>query len=270
MWIGRLTGAAFGFTKGGLLGAVLGFLIGHYIDTMIMGKLWPNRKSSPLSSSIDKSEQAQSQFFTSIFKIMGALAKSDGRVSEGEIQAATHIMNEMRLRGDQRKQAIEFFNQGKASEFDLLAELKTLKPVLSGRPDLLVMFLEIEIALAYADGRLSVNEKHILDQIRRELNVSELVFNKIKKRVAAAYSSRRSSSNSMNLDNAYAVLGVKKSATDAEVKRAYRKLMSEHHPDKLMANGLPEEMREYAKEKTQEIQQAYDKIRTLRKKSTSG
>lgn len=268
MWVGRIIGASLGFTKGGVLGLALGFLIGYYIDTLLMSKLSGSARRSIFSSSDSGSDNRQNQFFESIFKVMGAVAKADGRVSEREIQAATHIMNEMRLPDEQRKQAIEFFNQGKSPDFNLSNEIKALKPVVSGRPDLLVMFLEIEIALAYSDGRLSENEKKILDQIRQDLNVSERVFNKIKIRVAAA-SARGSSSQSPNLDNAYAILGVKKSASDEEVKRAYRKLMSEHHPDKLMANGLPEEMREYAKEKTQDIQQAYDKIRAARKAKSS-
>lgn len=264
MWMGRILGAAFGLTKGGFLGLVFGYLIGYYIDSMLMKKLMPKARKPLFSSSKNNPEYVQNQFFESIFKVMGVVAKSDGRVSEREIQAATHIMNEMGLKGEQRKLAIELFKQGKDSEFDLSAELKALKPVVSGRPDLLVMFLEIEIALAYSDGRLSANEKRILDQVRRELNVSELIFNKIKARVAAA-SSRGASSKNLSLDSAYAVLGLNNSASDQDIKHAYRKLMSQHHPDKLMANGLPEEMREYAKEKTQEIQQAYDQIRAARK-----
>ncbi|MGB0734058.1 MAG: DnaJ domain-containing protein, partial [Pontibacterium sp.] len=67
------------------------------------------------------------------------------------------------------------------------------------------------------------------------------------------------------LDDAYKVIGVEPEATDAEVKRAYRKLMSQHHPDKLVAKGLPEEMMQVAKEKSQEIQAAYELIKQSRK-----
>ena len=139
------------------------------------------------------------------------------------------------------------------------------------------MFLEIQLQAAYADGGLTNAERAVFRHICDHLGVSQLSFELLHKRFQAqqAYYHHRSGQNQAGggrprpgkdeLKQAYEVLGVEPSATDAEVKRAYRKLMSQHHPDKLVAKGLPEEMMEVAKQKAQEIQGAYDHIRNSRK-----
>jgi DnaJ like chaperone protein len=74
----------------------------------------------------------------------------------------------------------------------------------------------------------------------------------------------RATSARHRLDDAYEALGVDASATDAEIKRAYRRLMNENHPDKLASKGLPESMREIAEERTREISIAYKLIKEAR------
>lgn len=264
MWIGRILGAFLGLSKGGFLGLGLGFLIGFYIDNWLSNLI--GKESKPLFNTGNHTNTgAQAQFFNGIFAVMGAIAKADGRVSEDEIAAASFIMDQMHLQGEERKKAIACFNRGKAASFNLQLELNQLKPLFRGRADLLVMFLEVQIALAYADGQLSSHEQRLLEQIRQTFGVSQGIFERIKQRVQAASAAQGSGSQTLDIHQAYAILGVRQDASDKEVKHAYRKLMSEHHPDKLTANGLPEEMREYAKEKTQQIQSAYEQIRKQRK-----
>ncbi|WP_306671571.1 co-chaperone DjlA, partial [Endozoicomonas sp. ONNA2] len=144
----------------------------------------------------------------------------------------------------------------------------------AGASTLIPMFLEIQLSAAYADGGLSPSEQAVFKQVCSILGVGNFAFDQIHKRFIAqreyyqqgGYQSGGSrSSSGMDLKRAYDVLGVSDSASDAEVKKAYRKLMSEHHPDKLVAKGLPEEMMAVAKEKTQEIQGAYDQVRAARK-----
>ena len=214
---------------------------------------------------------------------MGRLAKADGLVSEEEIDNARNIMNHLRLSTMQRKMAIDLFNQGKQPSSDIESALLDFRNS-PGASTLIPMFLEIQLSAAYADGPFTPAEHAVFKNICHVLGVNSLLFSQIHKRFQAqhAYYTQgggqsysggyqhqqqqyNRSSSGISLKRAYGILGVSETATDAEVKKAWRKLMSEHHPDKLVAKGLPEEMMAVAKEKTQEIQGAYDEIRNARK-----
>ena len=163
--------------------------------------------------------------------------------------------------------------RGKKPSSDIEGALRAFREV-AGASTLIPMFLEIQLSAAYADGGLSPAEQAVFKQVCSILGVGNFAFDQIHKRFIAQreyyqqngyHSGGNRPSSGMDLKRAYDVLGVSESASDAEVKKAYRKLMSEHHPDKLVAKGLPEEMMEVAKEKTQEIQGAYDQVRSARK-----
>lgn len=259
IWAGKIIGSFIGFIAGGPLGLLLGFVAGNAFDRMYARQLeLPGAGSK---------ERGQSLFFRVTFLTMGQLAKSDGRVSEQEIEQARHIMNQMGLNEAQRLEAINLFNEGKSQNYDLTEDIHTFSQVVGSRGSLVQLFLEIQLMIAYADGELSRAEKQLLDKVCKALGVSALHFQYIHARVRAAQEQQkqRGHHNSIyELKSAYGVLGVNESASDAEIKKAYRKLMSEHHPDKLVSKGLPEEMMKIAKEKAQEIQTAYDAIRKAR------
>jgi len=90
-------------------------------------------------------------------------------------------------------------------------------------------------------------------------------MNQLLARMQAQQSFDGAQSSQVSIEEAYKVLGVSSDVDDAQLKKAYRRLMSQHHPDKLVAKGLPPEMMQLAKEKTQEIQAAYDRVKTARK-----
>jgi DnaJ like chaperone protein len=134
-----------------------------------------------------------------------------------------------------------------------------------------MIFFELQMAAAFADGEISDAERLVIVDICQQLGLKRDAIDALIRRMQAQSSFHQhwqgGAPTQQRIDQAYGVLGVDSSASDAQVKRAWRKLMSQHHPDKLVSKGLPEEMMQLAKEKAQEIQAAYDLIRDVRKAS---
>ncbi len=264
-WWGKLLGGSFGFLLGGPLGAMIGVALGHNFDKGLAGNL--RGRFEP-----GDQERVQTAFFTTVFSVMGHLAKADGRVSESEIELARDIMQRMNLNEEMRQTAIRLFNQGKQPDFVLTDVLRQFRKECHGRRNLMRMFTEILIHSAYADGSLATAERQVLEQVRIELGFSAREFQHIE---AVVYNARYFGGGAgqpppettrASLREAYAVLGVNEDDSDAVIKKAYRRMMNQHHPDKLVAKGLPEEMIKLATEKTQEIKQAYELIKKQRAK----
>ncbi|MCK5830603.1 MAG: co-chaperone DjlA [Methylococcales bacterium] len=260
-WLGKVVGGTFGFLMGGPLGAVLGASIGHQFDEGIQD-LDVDEQLSP-----GDQHRVQMAFFTATFSVMGHIAKADGKVTTAEINLAKKIMDELVLTDDMRKAAINLFQQGKAAHFPITDVLDQFRKECHRRTHLIRMFLEIQIQAAFADGVLDKAEENVLHNICNHLGISRFEYERIKLQFQAQqrfheHSQQRTVES--KLDDAYAVLGIAESATGAEIKKAYRTLISQHHPDKLVAKGLPEEMMIIAKEKTQKIRKAYETIRDSR------
>ena len=262
-WWGKLAGGAFGFMLGGPLGALLGAVLGHNLDKGLRG-LEQDEGIAP-----GDQERVQTAFFTATFSIMGHLAKADGRVSKDEIALARTVMERMDLDADMRRAAIELFDQGKRAHFPLDDVLEQFRRECHRRSTLIQMFIEIQLQAAYADGRLDISEEQMLLHICQRLGIPQFLFRQLQRMVEAQHGFGGAGRQSReaprpSLDDAYAMLGVSASASDAEVKKAYRRLMSQHHPDKLVAKGLPEEMMKLAAEKTGEIRKAYEQVKEAR------
>jgi DnaJ like chaperone protein len=272
-WWGKLVGGAFGFMLGGPLGALLGVALGHNFDKGLKALPEGALPEDDGGFASGDRERVQTAFFTATFAVMGRVAKADGRVSPEEIRMAEAVMAEMSLDSARRKAAINLFSQGKSNDFDLDAVLEQFRRECHGRSTLIGMFVEIQLQAAYADGRLDPQEDRLLRHICARMGVSELDYRRLERMVRAqqGYAGARGTGSraggaprAPSLQDAYAVLGVSKDASDAEVKRAYRRLLSQHHPDKLVSKGLPEEMMKVAAQKTHEIRQAYEQIREAR------
>jgi DnaJ like chaperone protein len=258
-WWGTLLGGTLGYMFGGPLGALLGAALGRNFDRGI--KITDQHGAFGAG----QQERVQAAFFTTTFSVMGYIAKADGRVSRDEIAAAESLMGQMQLNDQQRKAAIKLFNEGKKDDFPLHDVLRQFRQESMRRRNLVQMFLEIQIAMAMADGHLHATEKKVLYQIGDWLGFArtdiEHLFN-----MAGPGAGGTTGQRKQSLKKAYDILGVGKSASDAEIKKAYRRLMSQHHPDKLIAKGLPDEMIKFATEKTQEIKSAYEQIKESRGK----
>ena len=251
---------------GGPLGAVLGAALGRNFDKGLRGLPEGGGKEA------EEHERIQTAFFTATFSVMGYVSKADGRVSEHEISLAETLMGQMELPPDLRDTAMRLFREGKAADFPLDAVLDQFRRECRRRQNLLQMFLEIQLQAAYADGQFHPAEQALLLSICRRLGFSEVVFRQLERMVRAesaftgGQGGRRAPGQpeKMGLDAAYAILNLTPTASDEEVKRAYRRLRSQHHPDKLVSKGLPEEMMKMAAQKSHEIRQAYEQIRDAR------
>lgn len=249
--IGALFGALFGGFPGLIIGGLLGYAAGHALRTYIVGNL----------------QVAQTQLLDSTFSIMGALCKADKVVTPDEIQAVEQIFGMLNLRGEAREQAKTAFSRGKQADFDLDAAVDQFAQISRGRGPLLQLFLQLQCMAVAADGRVDPAERAMLVRIAERLGLTEADVSQLEALLRAATGGPSASSGrpqASRLADAYAALGVSNDATPAEIKRAYRKLMSQNHPDKLASRGLPESMRPVAEERSREINSAYDLIKTSR------
>ena len=269
-WGGKLIVGLLGMLIGGPIGLAIGVLIGHFLDRGVerVQSFNPFRPYRP-----GEREEVQEALFSAGFSIMGHLAKADGRVSEQEIGQAEAIMSRMQLNDEQRRRAQEAFRQGKDDDFPLDRTVAEFRQRIRRRRHLVVVFLELLLQTALADGELHAEEERILFRVAAGLGVPESQFRQILNMVLAQArfggagtggAGGAAGTSRPSLSEAYQVLGVSEEASDQEVKKAYRRLMSEHHPDKLAARGVPDEMIRVSTEKTAEISKAYDMIKEAR------
>lgn len=257
-WWGKIIGGAFGFMLGGPIGALFGAVLGHNFDVGVQHQRIGGQ------AGWGRQERVQTAFFTATFSIMGYLCKADGRVSEEEIAIARQVMSQMELNTEQRKAAMALFREGKKQNFPLEDVLRQLKSEIGYHPNLQRMFIEIQMYAAYADGVLHPAEKRVLQNICSVFGFSQHDFELLAAAIGGEVHHHKRATG-ISLKDAYAVLNLTADATDAEVKKAYRRLMSQHHPDKLVSKGLPEEMIKVATQRTHEIRQAYEKIKEERR-----
>ncbi len=205
------------------------------------------------------------QFFRSTFLVMGHLAKADGRVTEREINAARGIMISLKLGETQVREAIGLFTAGKRSDFDLETELDAVRRASGGHPAILQAFVEIQLRFALAGSDMGGATRVRMTRIAGLLGFPGPLLARME---AGLRGGRAGASAGVDPEArvaaAYRTLEVEKDITDAELVKTYRRLMSRHHPDKLKANGLPESMLEHAKQRTQEIREAYEVLRERR------
>jgi DnaJ like chaperone protein len=263
-WWGKVLGGGFGFLIGGPIGALIGAVLGHNFDNGL--KRIQHDSDEDLSPGAQ--ERVQATFFTATFATMGHLAKADGRVTPDEIEMAESVMAQMQLSPEQRKVAIDLFNQGKSDDYDLRAVVEQFRIECRRRTNLMRMFVEIQLHAVYADGARHPAEEKLLEEICGYLKFPKFMLRQMEILVKAGLDANREQQRSapgrtpaMPLQQAFELLGVAQNDDKAVVKRAYRKLMSQHHPDKLVAKGLPPEMIKVATEKTQHIKAAYELIK---------
>jgi DnaJ like chaperone protein len=264
---------------GTLIGAVLGMWLTHNVLGALIG--------GALGFMFDASRQQQQRrrtptqggYVAPLFTLIGAVAKADGRISEAEIAIAERLMARMNLDQDQRRVAVEAFNEGKQPEFNAAEVIDELRQWVGHRRDHAFPVIDVVIETVLAEGNPSPEKMAILRQLAFALRVSDMELMALMAMKGYAWNAQsggRSYGGSYGTGGGgyvppqrntqgpdpYAILGIQRDADDRAIKRAYRKLISEHHPDRL--GDLPDDMRRRAESRASEINAAYERIKAER------
>jgi DnaJ like chaperone protein len=236
-------GGGVGFMLGGPLGALIGATLGHaLVDEKVRSE---RAEAGPMSGA----EQRQAVFFTAVFAMLGKVAKADGRVCEMEVAAVRRFMGEqLRLDSAAQQFAIGIFNEAKDSDTPFEEYARQFGQVFAGNASLRTMFYQVLFSVAMVDGVLHPAEELLLRAAPVHLGLHPDIFTTVRRQFGHDPSHH------------YAVLGLENGAPLAEVKKAYRKLAAEYHPDKVVAKGLPEDFTRFAEQKFKEINEAYATI----------
>jgi DnaJ like chaperone protein len=261
MVFGKIIAGLLGLMIGGPIGALVGVFIGHTFDRGL-GKALSFASPENLA-------RLQASFFETTFLLSGYLAKVDGHISESEVAHAEQLIAQLGLNAEQRERAIAFFRQGSQADFQIEPTVQAFIESGGAQPQLKQTLLLFLISQAHADDDLAAVEKDALQRIAEALGLLPAHLDRLLKMAQAqrqfhGSGSAGGPSSAARIEDAYTALGVDSSIGDKELKKAYRKLMSEHHPDKLIAKGVPEDMIRLATERAQEIQSAYEMIRKQR------
>ncbi|MDD2720185.1 MAG: co-chaperone DjlA [Gallionella sp.] len=253
----KLIGFILGWLVFGFWGALLGLFVGSFFDR---ARRYGTGAMNPLGNAL-----RQAVFLETVFVLMGRLAKADGHVSQHEIDHAEAFMQKLGMTPEHRQQAIAFFKQGVEPVSDLGKTCERFMSVCGHTRDLPQMLLVSLMVMALADGHFHPAEEALLADIAQRLGYDQAAFRQLLDMVLnQTHFGGGQAQSAAALDDAYKALGVSRESSDAEVKRAYRKLISQYHPDKLIGQGMPEDMVKVATEQAKEIQLAYDLIKNSR------
>lgn len=262
---GTLLGAAIGFYLEEIPGGIFGIILGFLVDKSIHALQQPGfTKINPAQLA-----QLQREFFLTTFAVMGHIASTMGNEDPEENEALNKVIARLNLPLDVHEEATELYNEGKSRNFDLKRAILSFYNACHSQVHLLEMFLEIQLLAAYRDGEIQSQKNQVLLTIAKMLQLSRADYDRILSTIRAEdHFARENLSGFVNSsgsdEDAYAILYLSPNATNEEIKKAYRRLTSMHHPDKLVAKGLPEEMLKIAENKTREIRIAYERIRAIR------
>ncbi len=274
MFILKFIAAIAGLVSLGPFGAILGWFAGSLLSNLITDgprALMPGGRR-------EIRQERQAVFLKTLFLLMGRLAKADSKVSQSEINHVEQFMAQMGMTAEHRKEAIAHFQEGVKAGFHMDDTLDYFQKVCGRSLQMKHLLLVYMTGVALADGKIHSAENELLRQVAGKLGYSEQAFNQLMAMIqgqnrfagGAGYQQHRGSGPgpqgaTNTLEDAYQALGVSSSASDKEIKRAYRKLISQYHPDKLIGQGVPEDMIQKATERSKEIHSAYDLIEKHRK-----
>lgn len=253
----KLIGVFLGYYLLGFWGALLGLFIGSYFDRV---RVYGAGAVNPMQNAL-----RQAVFLETVFVSMGKLAKADGHVSQDEIAHVEQFMQKLGMTEPHRLQAISLFKQGVDPAFDIKVTYDRFMSICGNTKNLKEVLLVYLIVMALADGHFHSAEEALLIDIAARLGYDRVAFLHLKEMVLnQSHFGGANAGSADALGDAYKALGVTQDSSDAEIKRAYRKLISQYHPDKLIGQGMPADMVAMATERAKEIQLAHDRIKQHR------
>ena len=238
---GKIIGGTTGFALGGPLGAIIGMMIGGSFD----------RSARKFSSSNQISQQQKKNVFALCIIVLSAkIAKADGQVTKEEIYTFKEKFN---IQSEEMSEVSKIFNEAKKSSFGFKNIADQVGNLFSDNKVLLEQLLNNLFYIAEADGLTSNNEVEVLRSISQSFHFNETDFQRI-------FHSRLNNKES----DPYKILGVTREDSDNNIRKKWIELSKEHHPDYLIAKGMPKEFIKEANKELSSINLAYDKIKELR------
>jgi len=260
--LGALFGGTVGFMLGGPLGAMIGGAIGAQSGGSIRVEDWQRRAAGPGRLG---ARDAQSAFLVAVISLAAKVCKADGRVSPAEVRAFDLFLRDnLGMPADERRHAARVFNEARDSDVPASAFARQIGMVLAGQPDRLRDIVTVLLHIAHADGSLHRAEEDLIRSITRDMGLTDRDFDQCRAFFAGGPRGPSGRPAAAVAADDYKVLGLTPDAGDAEVKKAYRKIAREYHPDVLQSKGLPEDFMAFAKEKLQKVNEAYDRIKRQR------
>lgn len=246
-WLGKVVGGAIGFALGGPVGAVAGAVFGHAFDKDASELDRQERRH------LSGNEEAQMTFFVAAFSMLAKLSKADGRICENEVASIDEFMTrDLHLNRESRNIAINIFREAANSPEPFEGFARQFFNTFRTQPRMLEVMLDVMLRVSTADGQFSSQEEELILEAVRIFEYPTESYLKLKARYVD------------QSDKYHAVLGCDRSDSDDFVKKQYRKLVNEYHPDKIASKGLPEEFTRFAEEKFREIQEAWENVRKER------
>lgn len=250
-WFGKLALGSLGMVLGGPLGAVLGATLGHHLIDKQKAAAGYRFQQAP-EVPYDDLATHQAAYFVCILSILGKIAKADGVVTQDELAVVDRFISGLKVSAEEKAFARRVFNEAKNSPYSLDDFAAQFYQMTKAAPTVLNSFLDILFQVAAADGVLHPAEEKAIRTVKDIFRVPDRQFDGIQARYFT------------NDDKYYRMLNCSARSTDEEIKKSYKKLAKDFHPDTIIAKGLPDEFIDFATKRFQEIQEAYEQIRKKR------
>jgi len=259
--LGTLIGGGLGFVLGGPLGAIIGGALGSNVEInggatrtqpgARTGQRQPSGYGRPGYNPL----QAQQTFMIAMISLAAKVAKADGNVTSAEIKSFDNFLKtQLNMSSDERRVAARIFNEARDSHIPADEFARQIRQLLLGQPSRMRDLISLLMSIAMADGHLHPAEERLIKSIASTLGLGARDYDE----AVGMFNPRA------NLETSYSVLGLEAGASEDEVKKAYRKLAKEYHPDVVTNKGMGEDFKKFAAEKMRAVNSAYDAIKDER------